>query len=451
MIQRINRLASYALLAAALLFALLCFAAAVPTRAHAQQSTPPGNPTDFPTGGYTITTATPGFALNNDANGTIFSQLTVDSAAVGTSGVVRGVMIQLVSEDTLSINDLYMVLRYDGSAVASDSFSIGALLGYDNLGHKMADTLNTFRTKYWQRHSVWSSVKTAQDVALRILYPIPFTNGYTMHLVTRSHSRANVWCTVYRQSVLPMCWNRNLRFHVSRTDSTVVASGSIPATGGTPNVQFSSAGVMTGTHTVFGTGTPKNHTGWGLVSSGGEWAKEVIIKSLSSSTAGTIFASDVPWLMWNYGVPGSDDPMLGRPEVFFRRSAGKSGFIVSTVFAFNGTSQLCFEACPRFYLQSPNAGTDGIDCDIKGTGTEDWGAGVNYKFPGFNGTLGQPQYGIGATAFKNEDGVTNGVRMTQYHELEWPLYYSNGCSATWLNYDSNSVRCRWTVVYYERN
>ena len=409
-----------------------------------QTATPMGSPTEFPQGGITRMAR---WANRSAAAG---SFITLDSVAVGNSGVVRSIVIQNVAEDTLSLRTMYLVIKYDGSAVSSDSFALTDLFAYENLGHKAADTLSTYHTEYWSRPLAWRTIKGTQAFTLHFRYPIPYTNGIVirLHSLTTTHT---VWTTVERQTQLPACWNRNYRFHVSHTDSTVIAAPTVTGTG-TRTVAVSAAGVVTGTNTTFSA----NHLGWALIDvSGTAWDKEIILKTRSSNTSATIFPTDVAQV-FDVDAPGSEDPLLVRPSVFFRRATGKVGYVVSTVLALNATVQTTLEACPRFYLSSSAAGSDGVDADVIGSGTEDWFAGVNYTFAGFYdgvATVSLPGASngrwIGVTAFNNDS--TPKLKLTGYRIFQTPLAYTNGCSATWANYDTDATaRLRATIVYYER-
>lgn len=425
-------------LAPLLLLALLA------SSAHAQViSAPALDPFAFPWGGVTHATRT----IRTLGAG---SYATLDSVPVGNSGVVRSIRIADTSEDTLSVMDMWMTLSYGNAVPAADSFPLAALFGYDNAKHKMADTLRTFSTPFWERTMSLPTTEATWGVAWSLNYPIPYTNGLVVRLYATT-SAHTVWVTTLRQTQLPTCWNRNYRFHVSRTDSTLTAALTIPGSG-TRKVKFTSAGVGTGTNTT----VTANHIGWAVlgVAGAGPWPKEMILKTRTSNTSFTVCAADTSVII----QPNTDltSPKLTRPEVFFRRPTGKVGFIASTIGAFAGSlsagsrDNTFLESCPRFYTSSPNAGSDGAEPGVVGTGTEDWFGGVGYGFEGY-ATSGHGAAGprAGATAADAEflSSILTGYRVLDKE----PIAYTNGCSGTWAMWNTGgTVRAIWTLVYYER-
>ncbi len=410
------------------------------TAAAQVSSTPQGSPFEFPVGGVTQATR----HIVTIGTG---SFVTLDSVATGNSGVIRSILIADTAEDTTTVLDMYLVIKYDGSAVSSDSFPLAALLGYCGAQRGIADTTHTYDTPFWERRVPLGSTLGAPGHAWALRYPIPYTNGIVVRLATVAGTHS-VWVSLVRQTQLPACWNRTYRFHVSHTDSTIAAANvTVPGTS-TRKVWFSSTGQGHGSNTA----VTADHIGWAFIGSAGSppWNKELVI---TGRTADTLFTIGTPDLDAVLSQAQRTNPRLTRPEVFFRRSAGAVGYIASVVMALStGTGDNSrLEACPRFYLTSPNAGADGTLPIYTGTGFEDFFNGVGYTFAasGIIGGLHGARTGVTGYDANNSGGT--GAQMTGYRIFDRDLLnYTNGCSATFTNWGGTTCRMQATVAYYER-
>lgn len=372
---------------------------------------------------------------------------TVDSTGTGTSGVLRGITIINTTVDSTAVGQFWLTLTYDGAAAATDSFPVSGLIGFDNARNSMVDSTHTFATPFWERRLAWTSPRGTNGIHWRLQFPIPYTNGYVVRLYNWTSSTAALWVEATRQVGLPSCWNRTYRFHVSRTDSTLVAGVNVPGSG-TRKVWFSKAGQGHGSNTA----VKSQHVGWAFVGVAGAgatpWNKELV---LVGQTADTLFTAGATDLDAINSLGQKTSPTFTRPEVFFRRPAGKVGYIAQTILALTSTDNTQLEACQRFYLVSPNAGSDGALPDFISTGTEDYFGGAGYGFAGVNGDKALPSPTAGATSYTTSLDWGTGAVGTYYRVFRSdPLAYTNGCSGTYTNWLTVTIRCIWTTVYYER-
>lgn len=399
------------------------------------------SPFEFPLGGVTraarnvVTVASGG------------GRVTADSVAVGNSGVIRGITLINTSTDSTTAGQYWLTVTYDGNAAATDSFPIASLVAMDNPRGNMVDSTHTFATPFWERRTAWTSPTQTNGIHWRLAFPIPYTNGCVVRLYNWGAGSAALWVEVSRQTQLPACWNRTYRFHVSRTDSTLAAAANVPGTG-TRKVWFSAAGQGHGSNTA----VTANHVGWAFIGVAGAgatpWNKEIV---LTGRTADTLFTVSTPDLDVLNSQAQKTSPALVRPEVFFRRSAGKVGFVAQATLALLSQNNSCLEACPRWYTDNANAGSDGQTPEITSTGTEDFFGGVGYGFAGVGGVVGTPGPTAGCSVYTDSNDWGAGAVCTLYRAFRNdPIAYTNGCSATFANWNTATTRCIWTVVYYER-
>jgi len=407
--------------------------------AQAQTSPPASNPFEFPIGGVTRTARK---VVTISGSG---GRVTADSVATGNSGVIRGITLVNTGTDSTTAGQYWMTLTYDGNAAASDSFPLAGLVAMDNPRGNMVDSTHTFYTPFWERRTAWSAPTASNGIHWRILFPIPYTNGCVVRIYNWGSGNAPLWVEVNRQTQLPACWNRTYRFHVSRTDSTLAAATNVPGTG-TRKVWFSAAGQGHGSNTA----VTANHVGWAFTGTAGAgpWSKEIVITGRTADTLFTVSSVD-----WDVILTQAQktSPALVRPEVFFRRSAGKVGYVAQSILALMSQNNSCLEACPRWYTDNANAGSDGQTPEITSTGTEDFFGGVGYGFAGVGGAPGIPSPTSGCTVYTNSIDWGVGAVSTLYRVFrDDPIAYTNGCSATYANWDTHTTRCIWIVVYYEK-
>lgn len=419
-----------------ILTALLCLVA---LSARAQTSPAPLSPFEFPVGGSTHVARS---VIAVAANG---GRWTLDSTAVGTSGVIRRITIINTAVDSLQVGTYWLTLTYGGAAAATDSFPLAALVGMDQPRAGMVDSLHTFATPFWERRLAWVAPTTVNVIHWTLTFPMPYTNGCIVRLYNWDAGAASMWCEVSRQTLLPACWNRTYRFHVSRTDSTLVAPATVPGAG-TRKVWFSAAGQGHGSNTTVGA----QHVGWAFLGAAGgtPWPKEIVLTGRTADTLFTAGATDLDVIRTQAQVTS---PKLTRPEVFFRRPAGKVGFVAQAILALQSTDNSQLESCPRWYTDNANAGSDGQTPEVTSTGTEDFFGGVGYQFPGVGANSAQaPLPTTGATVYTLSGDWGIGAVSTLYRTFRFdPIAYTNGCSATYTNW-FGTPRCIWTVVYYER-
>ena len=229
--------------------------------------------------------------------------------------------------------------------------------------------------------------------------------------------------------------------------STLIAAATVPGTS-TRKVWFSAAGQGHGSNTQ----VKDQHVGWAFIGFAGStpWNKELVIIGRTADTLFTVGGQDLDAII-TQGQATS--PKLTRPEVFFLRPAGKVGYIASVVIALStGTGDNTrLETCPRFYLTSPNAGSDGAVPVYTATGFEDFFNGVGYGFAASGTNAGQHGARCGVTGYDANNSGGTGAQMTGYRIFDKDLMnYTNGCSATFANWATSTCRVRATVAYYER-
>jgi hypothetical protein len=374
----------------------------------------------------------------------------------GSSGVVKSIQIIFLNNTgtdavnnfaTTTLKKVNLQIKYDGESAPTVNVPLASLFSYE--AGNVIIVKGPFKTPFFTVTQPAPSLTTTNAAAQFsgiLTYPIPYTNGINIDLVSQDSTRVPYWwVTTTYQDQLPNSWNRNLRFKVARSHGQTNSGANSAAT--TTSV--------TGNQMVGAVGS--NFSAAQIGSAINFWdptgvsIADEVIKSVENTTHLTF--EDTPQhppitaASFTNGDNSIRDYYIANKHTFLNLAVGKAGY-VAAIYGFSHSTttdtkaKFLLETTIRFYRDQENPAS------YQYSGMEDFFGSSFYYASSTQGDFG----GLTAAPQLPYSGAAvNGVNDLNAYRLfkNEPLRYTNGIRGTLYNTYYNHVQFNWTTVYYE--